>query len=215
MICKKKSLDQKSGLKYLIYFPDNYYSTYEEYPLVLFLHGAGERGNDLNLVKKHGIPKRIHDGAKFPFITVAPQCPDGIWWSNMKTLGFLEKIILELISDLRIAKNKIYGTGMSMGGYGILDLASTYPNLFTALIPICGGTILNKLHKLSKIPVWIFHGEDDDVIPVESSTLIYKYLKKNNKDTLITIYNNVAHDSWTETYDNEKIYDWMLKFKKL
>ena len=100
-----------------------------------------------------------------------------------------------------------------MGGYGILDLASNYPTLFAALIPICGGTILNQIKNLVKIPIWMFHGEKDDVIPVESSILIYQYLNKKNKNTLLTVYPNITHDSWTKTYENEKIYDWLLSFK--
>ena len=101
-----------------------------------------------------------------------------------------------------------------MGGYGILDLASNYPTLFAALIPICGGTIRNQIKNLVKIPIWMFHGEKDDVIPVESSILIYQYLNKKNKNTLLTVYPNITHDSWTKTYENEKIYDWLLSFKK-
>ncbi len=214
MICEERSINDTILLEYLIYFPDDYSSTEKKYPLVLFLHGAGERGTNLDLVKKHGIPKRIHDGAKFPFITIAPQCAEGIWWSNKQKLVFLGKLLQDLISELRVDKNRIYGTGLSMGGYGILDLASNYPTLFAALIPICGGTILNQIKNLVKIPIWMFHGEKDDVIPVESSILIYQYLNKKNKNTLLTVYPNITHDSWTKTYENEKIYDWLLSFKK-
>ena len=130
MICEERSINDTILLEYLIYFPDDYSSTEKKYPLVLFLHGAGERGTNLDLVKKHGIPKRIHDGAKFPFITIAPQCAEGIWWSNKQKLVFLGKLLQDLISELRVDKNRIYGTGLSMGGYGILDLASNYPTLF-------------------------------------------------------------------------------------
>ena len=214
MICEERSINDTILLEYLIYFPDDYSSTEKKYPLVLFLHGAGERGTNLDLVKKHGIPKRIHDGAKFPFITIAPQCAEGIWWSNKQKLVLLGKLLQDLISELRVDKNRIYGTGLSMGGYGILDLASNYPTLFAALIPICGGTILNQIKNLVKIPIWMFHGEKDDVIPVESSILIYQYLNKKNKNTLLTVYPNITHDSWTKTYENEKIYDWLLSFKK-
>ena len=215
MICEARHLNDKTSLEYLIYFPDDYPNTEKKFPLVLFLHGAGERGNNLSQIKKHGIPKRIHDGAEFPFITIAPQCADGIWWSNNKNIRTLEMLLQDLICELKVDKNRIYGTGLSMGGYGILDLASTYPNLFAALIPICGGTILNQLQHLTKIPIWMFHGAKDDVIPVESSKLIYEYLNKKNKNNLLTIYPDLAHDSWTTTYENKEIYDWLLSFRKL
>ena len=215
MICEARHLNDKTSLEYLIYFPNDYPYVEKKYPLVLFLHGAGERGSNLSQIKKHGIPKRIHDGAEFPFITIAPQCADGIWWSNNKNIRTLEVLLKNLILELKVDRNRIYGTGLSMGGYGILDLASTYPDLFAALIPICGGTILNQLQHLKKIPIWMFHGGKDDVIPVESSTLIYEYLHKKNKNNLLTIYPDLAHDSWTITYENKEIYDWLLSFKKL
>ena len=215
MILKKKTFNQRINLNYLIYFPDEYYKEEKKYPLVLFLHGAGERGDNVDLIKKHGIPKRIEEGENFPFITIAPQCRDGIWWSNTERIEALKNLMQNLILDLKVDKKRIYGTGLSMGGFGILELALSAPSLFTALVPICGGTITNDLRKLEKIPIWIFHGEEDDVIPIESSLLIHNYLKEKNKNIHLTIYPNVMHDSWTETYENKKIYDWLLSFRKL
>ena len=205
---------KEANLKYLIYFPDDYFIQKKKYPLVLFLHGAGERGDDIEMIKKHGIPKRIEDGMNFPFITVSPQCEEGVWWSHVKNLESLKKLMENLILDLHIDKKKIYGTGLSMGGYGILELASMVPTLFTAIVPICGGMITNKLRSLEKVPIWMFHGEKDDVIPIESSLFIYEYLKEKNKNIYLTTYPNVMHDSWTMTYENQEVYDWLLSFKK-
>lgn len=215
MILKKKSFNKRINFEYLMYLPDDYYNEEKKYPLMLFLHGAGERGDNVDLIKKHGIPKRIEEGENFPFITIAPQCRDGIWWSNTESINILEKLMQHLISDLKVDKKRVYGTGLSMGGFGILELALSAPSLFTALVPVCGGTITNDLQNLEKIPIWMFHGEEDDVIPKESSLLIYKYLKEKNKNILLTIYPNTMHDSWTETYENKEIYDWLLSFKKL
>ena len=202
-------------MEYLIYFPDDYNNEEKKYPLLLFLHGAGERGSNLDLIKRHGIPKRIEEGVNFPFITIAPQCRDGIWWSNSENIDILEKLMQKLILELRIDKKRIYGTGLSMGGFGILELALRVPLLFTALVPICGGTITNALGSLEKTPIWLFHGEKDDVIPIESSLLIYEYLKGKNINIHLTIYPNVLHDSWTRTYESKEIYDWLLSFKKM
>ncbi len=218
MIVETKTLLKENreqvDLKYLIYYPDDYFSFKKRYPLVLFLHGAGERGDNIEVIKKHGIPKRIEEGMNFPFISVSPQCHEGVWWSHPRNLCSLEKLMKKMIIDLHINKNRIYGTGLSMGGYGILELASKCPNLFAAIVPICGGTITNQLKQLEKIPIWMFHGEKDDVIPIESSLFIYEYLKEKNKNIRLTTYPNIMHDSWTITYENQEVYDWLLSFKK-
>ncbi len=200
-------------LNYFIYLPDDYYHSKKKYPLILFLHGAGERGSNIDKIKRHGLPKRIEEGMNFPFVIVAPQCEDGIWWSHDKKIVSLYVLMKKIVSELRIEDNRIYGTGLSMGGYGIIELASMHHKLFAAIIPICGGTIRNKLNNLRDLPMWLFHGDKDDVIPFESSLLIYDYLKKKNENIRITIYENIGHDSWTETYENQKIYNWLLSFK--
>ena len=215
MILKKKTFNQPNNIDYLVYLPDEYYNDEKSYPLVLFLHGAGERGNNIDSIKKHGIPKRIEEGAHFPFITIAPQCRDGIWWSNRENINILEKLMNYSILDLKVDKKRIYGTGLSMGGFGILELALKVPSLFTAIVAICGGTITNDLSGLENTPTWLFHGEEDDVIPVESSLLIYKHLKEKNKNIHFTTYPNIMHDSWTKTYENKEVYDWLLSFKKM
>ena len=215
MILKKKTFKQPNDIDYFVYLPDEYYNDEKSYPLVLFLHGAGERGKNVDSIKKHGIPKRIEEGAHFPFITIAPQCRDGIWWSNRENINILEKLMNYSILDLKVDEKRIYGTGLSMGGFGILELALKVPSLFAAIVAICGGTITNDLSGLENTPIWLFHGEKDDVIPVESSLLIYKYLKEKNKNIHFTTYTNITHDSWTITYENKEVYDWLLSFKKM
>ena len=199
-------------LDYYLYFP-NHYKKNNLFPLLLFLHGAGERGQNLEKVKAHGIPKRIDDGIDFPFIIVAPQCPDGVWWPHGKNVDTVLSLIKSLVNNFKINPRQIYGTGLSMGGFGVLELASINPKLFAAIIPICGGIIRNKLSNLYNLPIWLFHGDKDEVVPVESSILIYKWLKKYNKNIRITIYENVTHDSWTQTYENQEIYDWLLGYQ--
>jgi len=202
------------SLKYYIYLPNNYNESNSNFPLVLFLHGAGERGDDLNMVEIHGIPKMINNGEEFPFITVAPQCPAFQWWSEPVYVKTLIKLIEEIINNYKIDTKRIYATGLSMGGYGTLAIAKERPDLFSAIIPVCGGMDTTGIRKLKNIPIWLFHGDADEVVPVENSKLIYEILKPLNPDIKITIYEAVNHNSWDITYSNKKIYEWLLDNKK-
>ena len=179
--------DEELDLQYALYLPDDYPDTGETYPLVLFLHGAGERGGNLDLVKIHGIPKLIDEGKSFPFITIAPQCPDEGYWDR-------PEYVRSLIGTLAIAIKK--------------------PSLFAAIIPVCGGADLKKIDRINQLPIWLFHGEVDSVIPVENSLSIYDALKPINEHVFLTIYKGVGHDSWTETYENEAVYEWLLTYRK-
>ena len=207
------SLTIPVSLKYNIYYPDNYYDSDTTFPLVLFLHGAGERGSDLSLVEKHGIPKMINNGEDFPFITIAPQCPKNQWWSEPLYVKTLILLVEDIIRSNKIDIGRIYATGLSMGGYGTLAIAKERPDLFSAIIPVCGGMDTTDIERLKDIPIWLFHGDEDKVVPVENSELIYDLLKPMNPDIKITIYKGVNHNSWDMTYNDKKIYDWILKYK--
>ena len=182
--------------------------------LFLFLHGAGERGNKIDSVKLHGIPKQIENGQTFPFITIAPQCPEGVWWNYSDYIYSLISLTKKIIQKYNVNPGRVYGTGLSMGGFGILEMAIQDPELFSAIVSICGGANINNLDRLSHLPIWLFHGENDEVIPVESSILIYKMLKNVNPHIHLTVYKELSHDSWTNTYENKEIYDWCLRFNK-
>jgi predicted peptidase len=182
--------------------------------MVLFLHGSGERGDDIGLVEKHGIPKMINNGHTFPFITVAPQCPKFQRWSEPLYSKALIFLVEEIIRNNRVDIGRIYATGLSMGGYGTLSIAKERPDLFSAIVPVCGGMDITNIENLKEIPIWLFHGDADEVVPVENSELIYDLLKPINPDIKITIYKGVDHNSWDRTYDNKKMYEWMLKQNK-
>ena len=113
-----------------------------------------------------------------------------------------------------VDKTRIYGTGLSMGGLGTLAIAIKEPGLFAAIIPVCGGADLNKIVRINQLPIWLFHGDADSVIPVENSLSIYDALKPINKHVFLTVYKGVGHDSWTETYENEAVYEWLLTYRK-
>ena len=142
------------ALDYLLYLPKEY-SPQESWPVLLFLHGAGERGNDLDRVKVHGPPKLIAAGKDFPMIVVSPQCPSGQWWRPNE----LSTLLDEIVEKYSVDQDRIYVTGLSMGGYGTWALAAYSPERFAALVPICGGGEAFATRRFAHVPVWVFHGQ--------------------------------------------------------
>ena len=209
----KSSNSSGVDLSYLLYLPDNYDEVFSSLPLVLFLHGVGERGNNLSLVKKHGIPKRIEKGDSFPFICIAPQCPKDGYWNRPDIINALFALVNKVKKDFSLKSNKVYGTGLSMGGLGVLEMAIQDPSFFSAIIPVCGGANLDQIDRIRSLPIWLFHGDRDMVHPVENSINIYQKLQSKNTNIHLTVYGNTGHDSWTMTYDNDEIYNWLFNFK--
>ena len=204
-------ITQNANLKYLLYFPPAY-AKQDKWPLIIFLHGYGERGDDLELVKKHGLPKMIEAGQDFPFIVVSPQCPDTTVWPEQ--VDELNGLIDSLIAEYKVDTSRVYLTGLSMGGYGTWYLASRYPEKFAAIAPICGGGGWWMTDSLKNIPIWVFHGDADDVVPLIESEVMVNRVKGAGGDITFTVYPGVAHDSWTETYDNPELYQWLLSHQK-
>ena len=202
-------------LNYYLYIPDEYNNTDSLFSMVLYLHGVGERGTDLNKLELNGIPELISKGKEFPFLTLAPQCPEFGWWSRPEYVEALANLTKEIIRKYRIDERRVYMSGLSMGGYGTLALAKAYPQLFSAIIPICGGMDnYEDIERLENMPIWLFHGDMDKVHPLEYSTAIYDLLKPINKDIKLTVYEGVGHNSWDKTYANDKIYEWLISHKK-
>lgn len=206
----EKEIRKIVQIQYLLYLPDDYKNSKTEWPLILFLHGAGERGDDLNKVKIHGPPKLIDKGKKFQFIIISPQCPENQWWS-IETLDVLLK---EVTKHYRVDKNRIYVTGLSMGGYGTWSMAIKYPNRFSAIAPVCGGGDPNNAQLLKDLPIWVFHGEKDNTVPFQRSQDMVDALKKAGGIVKFTKYPEAGHDSWTATYNNPALYDWFLSQKR-
>jgi predicted peptidase len=197
-------------LNYLLFLPKGYgEDSQQKWPLILFLHGAGERGDDLKLVKVHGIPKIVEQKEDFPFIAISPQCPGFSWWTvELETLNAL---LDEVISNYAVDTDRVYLTGLSMGGFATWQLATAYPKRFAAIAPVCGGGDPKKAKALKDVPVWAFHGAKDEVVPLARSEEMVKALKDCGGDARLTVYPEAGHDSWTETYDNPKLYEWFLK----
>lgn len=197
--------------RYLLYLPEGYTAdTAKVWPLIVFLHGSGESGEDLEKVKKHGPPKLVEGGKQFPFIIVSPQ--------TLQRKGWQPDLLIDMIGDIkkkyRVDEERVYLTGLSMGGFGTWSLAEKYPQEFAAIAPICGGGEPDKAWKLAHMPVWCFHGAQDNVVPVASSQRMIDALKPYNKDVKFTVYPEANHDSWTATYNNDSLYTWFLAQKK-
>lgn len=196
---------------YLLYLPDEYSKdTSAKFPLILFLHGSGERGTDVEKVKANGLPKLIAEGKKFPFIVVSPQAPEDGGWES-RTLFLLLK---DLRKRYRIDGDRLYLTGLSMGGFGSWDMAVKYPGLFAAVAPVCGGGDPSKAWQLRHTPLWVFHGAKDNVVNIRSSQEMVDAMKPVNPDVRFTVYPETGHNSWEEAYATDSLYTWMLKHKK-
>jgi predicted peptidase len=177
----------------------------------MFLHGAGESGSDLEKVKVHGPPKLIAQGKDFPFIVVSPQCPSIQEWWNRDTLNV---ILDEVIAKHRVDEDRVYLTGLSMGGYGTWELATRFPQRFAAIAPICGGGLPRFAPRLKGVGVWVFHGAKDGVVKQDESDEMVAALRAANVPVEYTIYPEAGHDSWTETYNNPKLYEWLLQHRR-
>lgn len=176
-------------------------------PLVLFLHGGGESGDDLERVKKHGPPALIEAGQSFPAIVLSPQNPDPKgFWDEDRLARFLDAFIAQHEVD----QTRIYLTGLSRGAYGGWRLAMEDPDRFAGMVVISGAAPAPYAGWLKDLPVRMFHGTEDDAIPVDESYRIFEALRKRNADVELTVYPGVGHDAWTQTYANPAVWEWLF-----
>ena len=206
-----KKVERNVDLHYLLYLPKTYATDDKQHwPLVIFLHGAGERGNDLELLKRHGPPKLVAQGKDFPFVLVSPQCPADTRWN----IPDLDALLDDIIDRYRIDSDRVYVTGLSMGGMGTWRWITEHPERFAAAIPICGAGDPFLVNWKKVPPVWAFHGEADPTVSVEESKRMVDAMLKHGGDAKLTIYPGITHDSWTATYDNPAVYEWLLSHKR-
>ncbi len=197
-------------LRYLLFLPVDYEQRHDPWPLLLFLHGAGERGYDLDKVKAHGPPKIVETRNDFPFVVLSPQCCPGGEWQRGWDAEILIQLVDHALQEHRVDPERVYLTGLSMGGYGTWRLAARYPDRFAAIVPICGGGDPRDAERLLHVPVWAFHGEQDDVVPLIESERMVRAVQQAGGDAKLTIYHDLAHDSWTRAYDDPDLYAWLL-----
>ncbi|WP_339742105.1 prolyl oligopeptidase family serine peptidase [uncultured Rubinisphaera sp.] len=209
-VAQKSDAGNGKAIHYWLSLPKDY-SDQKKAPLMIFLHGMGERGNDLDQVLKHGPPKLIKAGKEFPFIVVSPQLTTDVRRWDVQQLSTM---LDDLESNYAIDKSRIYLTGLSMGGYGTWAWGAETPERFAALAPICGGGDPDKANQLTKVPIWAFHGMKDNAVPVERSIEMKEAIEAAGGDIKLTLYPEASHDSWTESYNNPELYQWFLSHKR-
>jgi predicted peptidase len=208
---------QTLPLNYLLHVPATAANTPDQTPpLILFLHGHGESGEDVNAVMKHGLPKVVAQQPDFPFIVVAPQCPWHTWWPELAES--LDALLDQVMTTYAVDPRRVYLTGLSMGGFGTWYLGATRPQRFAAIAPICGGGYWfhgfpDQVRTLKATPVWAFHGAKDEIVPLAASEQLVETLQACGGDVRFTVYPDATHDSWTETYNNPELYTWFLQHK--
>lgn len=220
-------LQGNDTLRYRLFIPEKRDTLL---PLLLFLHGAGERGYDNEKQLIHG--NRFLDSAlqqKHPCIVLAPQCPPGKRWVEVSwklpahtqpeqpsdAFRLLLPLLDSLVKNLPVDTNRIYVTGLSMGGFGTWELLQRYPNKFAAAAPVCGGGDETKAKTIAHIPVWAFHGAKDKVVIPDRSRNMIKAMKKAGGKPKYTEYATLQHNSWDSTYTNSKLYDWLFAQSRL
>jgi predicted peptidase len=219
--------------RYQVFVPANW-NKGKKWPVILFLHGGGERNDDGLLQTDVGLGHAIRErAASFPFIVVMPQCRKEKVWTDAEmqaqALGALDRSVKEFHGD----RDRIYLTGLSMGGYGTSDLAAKYPGRFAAYVPICGGihgperfpqisvglakdpkisdAYAETARRIGKTPVWIFHGDADPAVPVEESRKMYGALQAAQANVKYSEYPDVGHESWNKAYAEPDLTPWLLK----
>ncbi len=193
-------------MQYAVRFPENY-NEGEQYPILLFLHGAGTRGEDINNILTHSFLRRPEKWPDFKFIIVAPLCHKNTWFDHFETLT---RFALFIANQAYTDKNRIYLTGNSMGGYGTWQLAMSMPELFAAIAPLCGGGMYWNAGRLANVPVWAFHGARDKSVFMEESVKMVNAVNMRGGNARLTIYPENGHNCWTDTYGNPALYEWFL-----
>jgi predicted peptidase len=195
--------------EYLLFLPEGYEKQKQRWPLMLFLHGAGDAGTNLDRVKVLGPPKIIESKPDFPFILVSPQSPARSW-----NLDALNALLDDVIRRYRVDKDRVYLTGASMGGSGTWALAAAHPEKFAAIAPLCGTGNPADAKKFAHLPIWVFHGAKDPVVPLNHATTMVDAIRAAGGNIKLTIYPEGKHDVWTATYDNSELYRWFLEQKR-
>lgn len=217
--------------RYVLYVPWEY-TPEEAWPLIVFLHGAGERGDDGLIQTEVGIGTAVRrNPERFPALILMPQCPKGRFWDA--AIPHIETAIAETQAEYRVDEDRIYLTGLSMGGYGTWMWGAQRQDLFAALMPICGGAAAidlaalapeglhhdfgsyeERVRALARMPVWAFHGKDDPVVPVMRSETVVNAVKRAGGDPKLTVYKDTGHNSWDRAYGDRRAIAWLLSQRK-
>lgn len=198
------------NITYAVKYPNNYVEG-RKYPTIMYLHGAGNRGNDINMVLTSTYYSVTDEYEDFPFVTVSPQCNETCWFDMFERLKRLaKKISNESFCDAE----RFYLMGLSMGGYATWQLGISCPELFAAMVPICGGGMNWLSERLVNMPIWAFHGSADERVYPDETRFFVNKINKCGGNAKLTVYEGVDHDCWTQTYQNPEVFAWLLKQRK-
>lgn len=216
LISSHSYAQQKTKVKYdyLLYLPKDYAKSSKKYPLVIYLHGGSHKGHNLNKLKAYGLPYLVDKGQDFDFIIASPQCPEGKYWSSE---NWFESLYESLTKDHRIDINRIYLTGISMGGYGTYITAMDFPDKFAAIVPLCGGindSDTTRICTLKNMPIWTFHGTADDQIPISETERIARLLNACRGQMTFTRLKDEGHGIQYLYENKPEIFRWMLKQRR-
>ena len=212
-----EGLKTTAHINYLLFLPKSYGSDpQQKWPLIMFFHGAEEMGDNVELLKIHGIPKIVERDDNFPFIGLSPQLPlpdKAPWiWNDSALAEVWIALLDQVISTYAVDTNRIYLTGLSIGGWITWILATSHPERFAAIAPICGAqSFPDRACALKDVPVWAFHGAKDTTVPISVSENMVKALEDCGGNVKFTVYPDAGHDAWTVTYNNPELYDWFLQ----
>jgi predicted peptidase len=208
---KERTATVQAKINYLTFLPKSYSAKGPPVPLIVFLHGSGESGSDLNKVRVWGPPAIADKDPQFPFMVVSPQSPEGEWWHARLLKGMID----EVLAKYNVDRSRVYLTGLSMGGYGAWDLAISYPDYFAAIAPICGGGNTLRIGRLKKVPTWAFHGKKDQSVPEQESASMVAALRAAGGDVRYTVLPEAGHvEAWVYAYGEAGLFDWFLAHRK-
>ena len=204
--------DRYFNFGYILNLPKDFDPT-KRYPLVIFLHGAGERGEDPDKVSAHGYLRHVREkDADYPCIILAPQCPEKKFWASYteSLLAFLD----DMCERLPIDRERVYLTGLSMGGTGTWMLAMTDPDRFAAIAPICGSGVCWNIDPLVKLPIYVYHGDLDTAVPLEESVTMVRGVNRRGGNATLQVLHGVGHNAWDTAYAGDTLMNWFLQYKK-
>ncbi|MEM0967958.1 MAG: prolyl oligopeptidase family serine peptidase [Verrucomicrobiota bacterium] len=196
------------------YLPASYAASSEAWPLIVYLHGSSRRGRDIEEVKANGLPPLLDAKRDFPFVVASPQALSGFPWQSCWRPDDLILMLDHLLAEYHIDPQRVYLTGLSMGGYGTWACLAKHSGRFAAAAPICGGGDPDWARAIGGVPIWAFHGEADRVVPIERSREMVEAIQEVGGNARLTSYPNVGHDSYTQTYANPRLYQWFLSHRR-
>ncbi len=201
--------ENEFGMNYNVFYPDNY----EDLPLIVYLHGAGERGEHISHIYLHAIPKLLAEGKEYPAVILCPQCPAFSVWDNV--VDRLKGIIDSVVEEFNIKKDRIAITGSSMGGFGTWMMGVTYPTFFSGIAPIAGGGMSWRASKLKTTPVYALHGKEDTVVPIEYSRLMVEGVINGGGQARLAELDGWGHnDGINYAYSETDVIDWLIKQRR-